>query len=630
MKIDLNEYKREIIIFSISTIIAQILLIIGLLQNKGAFIIFTVITVISFFTAKIIDNKKIMIIAIILSVIYILIYTNNILLGKLNITLKLMLYALIVILPFVIFREKNINLMELLDKVKPLLKLDFSFLKKEEPKQGDVCICKTKNKDVYIPYKDRFLHMLILGPTGSGKTSQSIIPMLNQDIQFLEAGITVIEPKGDLAEKVYAMAQHYGRKAIYFNPILKACPTFNPLYGIEEDVVENMVTTFKMLNPDSPQFFQDMNEQLTRNSLKLLKRSKGNQATLIDLNNLLSDTGGIGKNLINSFEELNKTRVHNSAIKKENEEIISYFRQNYFNEDDKTFEHTSGIRSQVAKVVSNKYLREVLNPENGQSDIDFDKHLEEGGIIAISTAQGKLRDLGSFLGYFIILNFQSAVFKRKGNENTRRPHFLYIDEFQTYSNPGFADMLTQGRSYRVASHLATQNRKLIGMGSGKEGEDFIELVSTNARNVIIYPGGNFNDAKYYSDQFGEILTKRKSIGTSKQRFNLLNTNGSQNISDSKNYTEQWENRFKPTDIIYREFGEITYAIIKNNTIQLPDVGKISFIPKELNDELDEMVKENNQIMEAGIDPNLYRDKNGELIKNIDEILKENGIIDIKV
>ena len=152
-----------------------------------------------------------------------------------------------------------------------------------EQKKGDVKLCEDleTGSPVIIPYKDRFLHMLILGPTGSGKTSQSIIPMLNQDVQNLEAGVTVIEPKGDLAEKIYAMSQYYGRPAVYFNPILDACPTFNPLYGKEEDVIENVVTTFNMLDPDSPQYFKDMNEQLLRNALKVLKRFK--EATLIEL-----------------------------------------------------------------------------------------------------------------------------------------------------------------------------------------------------------------------------------------------------------------------------------------------------------------------------------------------------------
>lgn len=487
-----------------------------------------------------------------------------------------------------------------------------------EMKKGDVKLCTDAEtgSPIIIPYKDRFLHMLILGPTGSGKTSQTIIPMLNQDVQNLDAGITVIEPKGDLAEKIYAMSQYYGRPAIYFNPILDACPTFNPLYGKEEDVIENVVTTFAMLDPDSPQYFKDMNEQLLRNSLKVLKRLKGNKATMIDLSRLVANSMGQGRKMVMDFS---KKPASTEALAKENADIANYFLSDYFAEKSKTYENTSGVRSQIAKIVSNKFLRRVLNPENGKSDIDFDAHLENGTVICICTAQGKLRDLGKFLGYFIILNFQSSVFKRPGNENTRIPHFLYIDEFQTYANPGFADMLTQGRSYRVASHLATQNRALIGMGSGKDGDDFIELVSTNARNIVIYPGGNFVDAKYYSDQFGEIKEKEEQKGITRQRFHPLYGNKINAPSESIRTTEKDVARYSPTDIIYRKFGEITYAIIQDNTLQVPGVGKIEYIPKELNQTLDSMIVENNMLMALNWDPNKYRDfgNHGKLFDEID-------------
>ena len=487
-----------------------------------------------------------------------------------------------------------------------------------EMKKGDVKLCTDAEtgSPIIIPYKDRFLHMLILGPTGSGKTSQTIIPMLNQDVQNLDAGITVIEPKGDLAEKIYAMSQYYGRPAIYFNPILDACPTFNPLYGKEEDVIENVVTTFAMLDPDSPQYFKDMNEQLLRNALKVLKRLKGNKATMIDLSRLVANSMGQGRKMVMDFS---KKPASTEALAKENADIANYFLSDYFAEKSKTYENTSGVRSQIAKIVSNKFLRRVLNPENGKSDIDFDAHLENGTVICICTAQGKLRDLGKFLGYFIILNFQSAVFKRPGNENTRIPHFLYIDEFQTYANPGFADMLTQGRSYRVASHLATQNRALIGMGSGKDGDDFIELVSTNARNIVIYPGGNFVDAKYYSDQFGEIKEKEEQKGITRQRFHPLYGNKINAPSESIRTTEKDVARYSPTDIIYRKFGEITYAIIQDNTLQVPGVGKIEYIPKELNQTLDNMIVENNMLMALNWDPNKYRDfeNHGKLFDEID-------------
>ena len=217
--------------------------------------------------------------------------------------------------------------------------------------------------------------------------------------------------------------------------------------------------------------------------------------------------------------------------------------------------------------------------------------------------------MGKYLGYFIILNFQSSTFKRPGNENTRRDHFLYIDEFQSYANPGFADMLTQGRSYRVASHLATQNRALIGMGSGKDGEDFIELVSTNARNIVLFPGGNFMDAKYYSDQFGEVEKITIGESTAVSAGSPIMTQGRQPTKDTFQIKEDMEARMSPTDIILREFGEITFSIVKNNTLQPARIGRISYIDKDLNQTLDQMIDENNKMMLVGLDPNEYRDFN---------------------
>lgn len=499
-----------------------------------------------------------------------------------------------VLVVFSIF--KNPKVKEGLDKIEENSINQMFNIKKEvfEPKEGDIRLCKNKESGeyVYLPYKDRFLHMLILGPTGSGKTSQTIIPMLLQDVQNMNAGVTVIEPKGDLAEKVYAMAHYYGRDVMYFNPILPDCPYFNPLVGEESDVIENMSTTFKMLNPDSPQFFLDMMDNLVRNSLKVLKRSMGNDCTLIDLHRLISNVNNEGKRIVTSFARMN---AETEELQAENSDVASYFLNDYFAEKSKTFEHCSGLRSQVGKITSNKYLRQVLNPPAGRNDIDFDSHLANGGIIAIATAQGTLRDLGRYLGFFIILQFQASVFRRPGNENTRRPHYLYIDEFQVYANPGFADMLTQGRSYRVASHLATQNRALIGMGQGQTGKDFIELVSTNARNVIIYPAGNVQDAEYYSRQFGTVIKKETQIGISRKKWNPLYglpemAQPTETIRD----VEEEVPRFTSNDIIYRPFGEIVYLIIQNNSVQAPDVGTIEYIPREINEELDRMILEYNE------------------------------------
>lgn len=462
-------------------------------------------------------------------------------------------------------------------------------------------------QDVIWREDDRFVHMLILGPTGSGKTSQIIIPLINQDIQSLESGITVIEPKDDLAEKVYAMAQHYGRKSTYFNPVLDFCPSYNPLYGKEEDVVETMVTTFKMLNPDSPQYFQDINEQLIRNALTVLKRLRGNKATMIELETIVANPNSRGKLIVQEFQRLG---APTDAMAKQNIDISSWFLDDYFQENSKLYENCSGFRAQISKIVSNKYLRKVLNPENGESDINFDNHLISNGVLAIATAQGKLGDLGSFLGYFLILSLQAAVFKRP--KAYRPNHFLYIDEFQVYSNPGFANMLTQGRSYKVASHLATQNRALIGMGSGSTGRDFIELVSTNARNVVIFPGGNAQDAKYYEAEVGEIMTRSEDVSVSRGKMELMYPgSGGKSPTESIKVKKGKEAKFSSNDLIYQDFGTVFYKIVKDKSLQSYQKGEIEFIPYELNKKLDKMVAENYALMMNGINPDLCRDQERE-------------------
>lgn len=462
----------------------------------------------------------------------------------------------------------------------------------------DIVLCKDADtgKNVIWPHHDRYVHALILGPTGSGKTSQSIIPMIYQDMQKDNIGITVLEPKGDLAEKVWAMAKYFDKPIIYFNPMLKNCPYFNPLFGKEEDVIENMTTSFKMLAPDSSQFFLDQNENLLRNALKVLKRlEKTNPskyaANFITLSRFVQDINGEGRQMVIEFSRI----VCEEEIMKENADIAAYFLNDYFTgasgssgRGTKTYEHTSGVRTQIQKLISNKYLRKVLNPPPMVNDIDFEEHLAKGGVIAMATAQGDLRELGKTLGLFLILQFQAGVFRRPAPEKSRMPHMFYIDEFQEFANPSMGILLTQGRSYRVGCHLATQAREQIALGP--DGRSFLSLVSANARSVIVYPGIESNDAEYFSRQFGEIEEEVEKEVRTKKPFDPFKGSFSYDRDVTIRTEKLKKTRFSPSDIRFRPFKEITYCIVSKNTLQPPGVGKIEFIPKDVNDELDDMIE----------------------------------------
>lgn len=488
-------------------------------------------------------------------------------------------------------------------KVKNVLGGKFS----EVANNFDVVFCKNKqsNSDVWMKTIDRYLHQFVLGPTGCGKTSLILTPMLIQDMQK-DCGTIVIDPKGDLANKVYAMGKKFEKETIYFNPIYPDCPSFNVLDGPEDRVIETVVTTFNMLAPTPNSYFQGQNENLIRKSIMVLKRLErvytdpktgisSKPATLIAMATIIFNTNNKGVEMVNELRRIPPRTQDEMA---QNIETCDYFTNEYYpgmNGENgarmsKAFSDSSAVRQQVSNLIQNKYLRKVLNPENGKTDLNFDDILATGKKVAITTAIGELRQLGAYLGYFLILTLQAAIFRRPGDEDDRRGCFLYIDEFQKYSNPGFEDILTMGRSYRVGCVLATQSREQMTMGNAASGKALLEVIATNCRNIILFPGISSTDAMYFERDFGKIKEEQERHGTSRQAFSLFNSN-SGNTTVSTQTSEVEVSRKSATDLAYKSFKEITYKLITDGSVNFAEDGVCEWIPQDLNSNLSAIAKQ---------------------------------------
>ncbi|HGL5964984.1 TPA: conjugal transfer protein TraG [Clostridioides difficile] len=177
--------------------------------------------------------------------------------------------------------------------------------------------------------------------------------MIKKELNELDLTISSVEVcKCQYCNKIKLCFEKEKYKNRYLQNLVK---DRDLLYGDEDEAIENTIMALNILNSDSPQFFKDMSDCLVRKSVKLLKRLYGDDATLIDLNDLVWNSNGIGKKIVKEFSRLSAT---NPIEQKENDEIVIWFIKDYYSGmtggqgGTKTYEHCSGARAQIYKLIS--------------------------------------------------------------------------------------------------------------------------------------------------------------------------------------------------------------------------------------------------------------------------------------
>lgn len=92
-------------------------------------------------------------------------------------------------------------------------------------------------------------------------------------------------------------------------------------------------------------------------------------------------------------------------------------------------------------------------------DISFRRLMDEGRVLVVNLAKGRLGEDGaSVLGGLIVSTIGLAALSRADERvSARRPFFLYVDEFQSFTTLSFANMMAELRKYGVGLVLAHQH-----------------------------------------------------------------------------------------------------------------------------------------------------------------------------
>jgi hypothetical protein len=353
------------------------------------------------------------------------------------------------------------------------------------------------SRPIHVSDDDRRRHMYIIGKTGTGK-SEFLKQMIMQDIKNGK-GLAVIDPHGDLVEDILQMMPpERAEDVILFDPADTSRPmSLNMLEAETEEQKHYVVSSliglmYKLFDPNKTGIIGPRFEHAIRNAMLTVMYAKG--STLIELVRALTDQAFV-QEILPLVDDPIIRRYWTDQIAQTSDfhksEVLDY------------------IVSKFGRFVTNKMIRNII----GQSDSSFNfrKVMDEGKIILVNLSKGKIgEENSSFLGLVLVPKILTAAMSRQNiPQSERRDFYLYVDEFQNFATPDFAQILSEARKYRL--NLIVANQFI-----GQMDEEVKNAIFGNVGTIASFRVG-VTDANYIQHEFQPTFSEADLINV--DRFN---------------------------------------------------------------------------------------------------------------
>lgn len=335
-----------------------------------------------------------------------------------------------------------------------------------------------------LSIEDNLFHSVILGPTGSGKSTA----MLNLIVADLKAGrgLVVIDPKGDLVQDILERIPKGRRDDVaVLDPTAAAPVGLNPLHvpGTSPELIaDGVVTIFRDLFPSS---FGPRTSEMVHASILTLAHHPG--ATLTWLPRLLTDA-----------------RFRSTLIGGLNDpDGLEPLWAEYGEMSDRQQGQFAGpVLSRLRQFLMRPSLKRVLDQSGPKFHLDevFTKHK----VLLVPLNTGILgNDAARLLGSLLVSQLWQLTLGRAAEpKNKRPPVSIYVDELQEFIHLGgndLSDALARSRSLGVAWNLAHQFRDQLPT-------DTKNALDANALNKIVFGLGS-KDARDIAAMAPELIAE---------------------------------------------------------------------------------------------------------------------------
>ncbi|MEI6296028.1 MAG: DUF87 domain-containing protein [bacterium] len=294
-----------------------------------------------------------------------------------------------------------------------------------------------------IKSKDRTRHMYVIGKTGMGK-STLLENLAVQDIKNGN-GLAFIDPHGKSAELLLKyIPKERIKDVIYFTPHDTDFPvSFNVMEDVGKDqrhlVANGLMASFKKIWPD---VWSARMEYISMNLILALLEYPG--STLLGINRMLSDKD-FRKKVVDNVTDPSVKAFWVNEFAKYSEKIM--------------VEAGASIQNKFGQFSSNPLIRNII----GQSKSSFNVRdlMDSKKIFIANLSKGRMGEINCNLigGMLITKMYLGAMSRANASESEldKLPNsYLYVDEFQSFVNDSFADILSEARKYKLNLIIAHQ------------------------------------------------------------------------------------------------------------------------------------------------------------------------------
>ena len=352
------------------------------------------------------------------------------------------------------------------------------------------------SKPIYMGRDDRRRHMYVIGKTGVGK-SEMLKDMILQDIRNGE-GVCFIDPHDTIDKLLPLIPPERAEDVILFDPSDIDRPMgLNMLEADNEEQKHYVVSSivglmYKLYDPNKTGIIGPRFEHAIRNAMLTVMSEPGN--TFVEVVRALTDS---------SFVEELLPKVQDPIVRRYWTDQIAQ------TSDFHKSEVLDYIVSKFGRFVTNRMMRNIIGQSH--SAFNFRKVMDEGKILLVSLSKGKIgEENSSFLGLILVPKILVAAMSRQDiPEESRRDFFLYVDEFQNFATPDFAQILSEARKYRLNLTVANQF-------VGQMEEEVKNAIFGNVGTLVSFRVG-VTDANYLQHEFQPVFTESDLINV--DRFN---------------------------------------------------------------------------------------------------------------